>query len=239
MMNNIHLPKIDSINKTIIIGLVSLFLINGFLGFAKMSLYPYMALSLDGLASGKVWTLLTYPLLPGGLIEIIFNALIIWFIGSDLSSLWGRQRYLQFIGATTLGAALIALGVSAFGFAPPASTLAGASAFCSALCIAYGIINPERTMYFFFFPLQAKWFVIILVGMNLYNGIFSPGHVLAWSQLGAMASGYAWMVWISSARKKENQSDQGVQRRKKVNKSHLKIVTEQDESEEEDKPTYH
>jgi membrane associated rhomboid family serine protease len=236
MMNGMQLPKIDPVNKVIIICLVTLFVLNGFSGFAGLSLYNYMSLSLEQLISGKVWTLFTYPLLPGGLIELIFNALIIWFIGSELSLMWGKNRYLQFIGATMMGAAFTTLAIQAFNFAPMTSTLAGASAFCSALCVAYGILNPERTMYFFFFPLQAKWFVIILVGMNLYNGIFSPGGVLAWSQLGAMASGYAWMIWIS-----KNGASTGPKRRKKVNKGHLSIVKSplEQEEPEEDKPTYH
>lgn len=233
MRGQMQLPSIDRVNKIFIISLVSVFLVNAFAGFANLSLFNYLSLSLQSLSSGKIWTLFTYVLLPGGLIELIFNALIIWFIGSELSQGWGEKRYLQFIFVTTLGAAIISLGINAAmsGF----GSLSGASAFCSALCVAYGVINPERTMYFFFFPLQAKWFVAILVGMNLYNGIFSSaGGILAWSQLGAMACGYTWMVWISSPRKKTTTK----QKKAKIKNSHLSIVKESPE-DSEDKPTYH
>jgi membrane associated rhomboid family serine protease len=233
MRGQMNLPTIDRVNKAFIIALVSVFLINAFSGFADISLFPYLSLSLGSLASGKVWTLFTYVFLPGGLIELIFNALIIWFIGSELSSGWGEKRYLQFILATTLGAAIISLGINAA--MSSMGSLSGASAFCSALCVAYGVLNPDRTMYFFFFPLQAKWFVAILVGMNLYNGIFSStGGILAWSQLGAMACGYTWMVWISSPRKKISTK----QKKSNLKNSHLSIVKEAAE-EPEDKPTYH
>jgi len=180
---NIQLPAIDRINKAFIIALVSFFIINAICHqFFGSSLIPYLGLSLDGLFSGKIWGLVTYSLIPGGLIEVIFNALIIWFIGSELSTNWGEKRYIQYMLVTVVGGAIIGLGASTL--TSPYAVMAGASAFCSALCVTYGVINPERTMYFFFFPLKAKWFVTILIGMNLYNGIFSSaGGVLAWNQL--------------------------------------------------------
>lgn len=228
MQQGMHLPQIDRINKIFIIVLVAVFILNSiFQSFFSFSLVPYIGLSFDSLVSGKIWTIFSYSVLPGGIIEIIFNALIVWFIGSELSTNWGERKYLQFMAAAILGGAVIGLGASAL--SSQSAFISGASAFCSALCVAYGVINPNRTMYFFFFPLQAKWFVAILIAMNLYTGIFSAGGVAyAFNQLGAMASGWAWMVFASSKKTKRIT-------RKKSNKSHLKIV----EDDSDNKPTYH
>ena len=71
-------------------------------------------------------------------------------------------------------------------------------------------------MYLFIFPVQAKWFVIILVAINFYQGITSPAGVMAWSQLGAMGGAFAWMMY---------QTKKGQQKKvRKKNPGHLSVI---------------
>ena len=58
------------------------------------------AVTIDGLKSGKVWTLLTYTFLhsPANLLHIVGNLLGLYFIGRVLLPLMGDKRFLYFFG---------------------------------------------------------------------------------------------------------------------------------------------
>ncbi len=249
-------PTMSPLNKGLVIAFVSSFLLNTVLAkFASFSLIPFFGLSGGAIMQGKIWSLVTYALFPSGLMECLFDGLIFWFIGSELENMWGPRRYVYFLLTTILGGALIFLIVSflffynssLFGY-----PIAGPAGVASTMCVAYGVLFPNRTMYFFFFPMQAKWFVILLIGMNLYHGLLSHSGLLAWSQLGAMASGFVWMMMVSNPQLKSLFQGSGVakepyrSRRKGKKVSHLHIVEDpkqhQEESDDEDDqgpPTYH
>jgi membrane associated rhomboid family serine protease len=218
LQSQIHLPKIDRINKILVITFVSAFILEGLLKLAGFSLISFFGLSFNKLLSGHIYQLVTYPLIAHSLMEIIFDGLILWFIGTELSNLWGDKKYLTFLACAVGGGALIYISVMGvfFSTSPYAAfPLSGPAGLCSALCMAFGILFPERTMYLFIFPVQAKWFVIILVAINLYQGITSPAGVMAWSQLGAMGGAFAWMMY---------QTKKGQQKKKRPNPSHLSVI---------------
>ncbi len=248
-----QLPKMGRINLIIVCTTLTMFVASAVLSKMGASMAALFGLSSVGLLSGKIWTLVTYALIPHGLMSAIFDALIFWFIGSELESIWGPRKYAFFLGTTVLGAGIIfvLIGLLFFGSSQLASyPLTGPGGAAAAMCVVYGVLFPERTMYFFFFPLQAKWFVAILVGMSLYQGIFSPGGLLAWAQLGAMASGVLWMVAVTRYKFFTSNTNSAHvphlgKKRKKVSKnSHLHIVEDpsdyqDDEDDNSTPPTYH
>jgi membrane associated rhomboid family serine protease len=254
-----QLPAMSRINKGLVITFVALFVFSAILGKYDISLANIIGLSSGGLLSGKIWTVLTYAFLPHGFLECLFDGLIFWFIGSELENMWGPRRYVYFLLTTILGAAFIFLLIGLIFFANTSLAfypLSGPAGMASTMCVAYGVLFPERTMYFFFFPLQAKWFVILLVGMNLYHGFFTPGGLFAWAQIGAMLSGFLWMVfisnpnlkslfpWVKDAGPRDPQGGPHSRSRKRKNKiSHLHIVEppseEGPDDDDDTPPTYH
>jgi membrane associated rhomboid family serine protease len=244
-------PSMSPLNKGIVITFVALFLLGSILTQSGFALSPLLGLSAHAISSGKIWTLFTYALLPSGFMECLFDGLIFWFIGSELEMMWGQRRYAYFLLTIVFGAALFYLVLSFLFFSQSsvfAFPLHGPAGLASAMCVAYGILFPERTMYFFFFPLQAKWFVILLVGMNLYHGFFSPSGIFAWAQIGSMISGTAWMLIVSNPNLKSvltdrfNSSGPGApanKKRKKRKVSHLHIVEDPNAEDDEEGPTYH
>lgn len=253
-----QMPSITKWNKIFIITIVSGFVLQSLMGLANFPLLNYFGLSLSSVLSGKIWGVATYALFPHSILECLFDALIFWFIGSELEGIWGEKRYLSFIATIILGAGFGFLLISALFLAggPYQSLLySGPAGVASALCVAYGLLFPTRTMYFFMFPLQAKWFVTIIIAMNLYQGIFTPGGIFAWAQLMAMLSGFLWMVFIARYSKgnelrgfsvpglnpKQNQTNAKPHARSRTRSSkisHLHIV-EDPEDDDKTPPTYH
>jgi membrane associated rhomboid family serine protease len=237
------LPTVTPFNKILMISLGVLFLVNSLFGLSGMSLEGLFGLSGQGFFSGHIYRLFTFPFLPRNLMETIFDILIFWFIGSELESMWAKKRYIGFLAASALGQGIIFLAINFLFFQSKiyyAIPLLGPSGVCSALCVAYGILFPNRQMYFFFFPILAKWFVVLIVGMNLYNGIFSPGGIYAWAQIAAMISGYGWMLWVSRTQAKSSSSPFS-RPPKKRKQGHLKLVDDEknNEKDDDDEITYH
>ncbi|MCP4911557.1 MAG: rhomboid family intramembrane serine protease [Oligoflexia bacterium] len=239
-MQQMHLPTMTKANKIIVITLFVAFLLDAVLKKTTgISLTGITGLKAASLESGFVWQLVTYPLVPGSMFEILFEALIFWFIGSELEQLWGVKKYLRFLFACLVGGTILyVLSTSIFLRSTVAyqMTLSGPGGVSSAVAVAYGILFPERTMYFFMFPLKAKWFVAIIVGMSLYQGIFSPFGLFSWCQLGNIGSGYMWMLMQTKGKFKiPGIGAMKSGKTKSVKKSHLSIVKDDDDND----ITYH
>lgn len=226
--SSFHIPTLTKLNKLLIIALAVLFILTSLLqSTSNIFLSSVFGLSLDGLLSGKIFQVLTYPLFARNILELLFDSMIIWFIGSDLESLWGDKRYLSFLLSVVLGSSFFYLIASSL--VDPAIVLSGPSIIGLGMCLAFGVLYPDRIMYFLFFPVKARYFVLILIAMSMYNGFFSPKGILAWGQLGAFASAWAWMVYQS-----KNSGGGG---KRKIRSKHLQLVKESEAKK--DKITYH
>ena len=215
-MNNMQLPRMTQVNKILIIVSVVCFLLQSILNLAQLiNLNLMLGLSAQLFWKGLFYQLLTYPLAGGGLIEVVFNALLLWFIGCELENSWGRKRYLAFLTVATLGGGIVFLALSQF--ISGVGVLGGLAGITSALLLAYAIIYPHRTFLFLLIiPVKAKYFCMILIGMQFYMGIFSPGASQVWGHLGAMFFTFLFMLYL--AREK---------RPKKKGKGKLSLVSDE------------
>jgi len=223
---SIYTPPLTKLNKILIIISVGLFILSSVLP----AFTPHLGLSAHGFFSGHLYQLITYPFVSRGLLEIVFNCLLLWFIGSELESQWGLKRYSSFLASAALGAGLVYLFVSFVFFQGKAVytfPLMGLHGVCSALLLAYAILYPNRIFSFMLvFPVKAKWFCGILIFMELYSGFFSPAGAQAWGHLAAMFTGYSFMLVVSSHwwRERKAHSRAAAERQKRVQKSHLSVV---------------
>lgn len=202
MNSQVQFPRLTFVNKTLIIASVALFILDAVLiKAANMSLIPLLGLSVEGVARGFIYQPLTYSFISRGLMDVIFHALGLWFVGSELEEMWGRRRYVSFLVGVVLGGALLYLLVGSLFFTSGALSsfaLTGLSGAVMALFLAYAILYPNRPFLFMFvFSLPAKYFCAILIAMSLYFGLFTVGGVGAWGHLGSMAMAVVMMKLMS------------------------------------------
>jgi membrane associated rhomboid family serine protease len=143
------------------------------LWFGSNAILDYGSLSGSGIRSGHVWGLLTYSLLHGGIGHLLLNGLGLYFIGRELQSQFGPERFLKLILATALGGALVWLGVN---LNRPGSVI-GASAVLMGFLAVFACMNPRRPitlLLFFILPVtvQPLWVVIVLGGVDLLGFLF-------------------------------------------------------------------
>ncbi|MCK5882995.1 MAG: rhomboid family intramembrane serine protease [Bacteriovoracaceae bacterium] len=228
MNGGIHLPQLSKTNKVIIIAMVAAFLLGSIMKeFADFQFATLLGLSTANILRGNILSPFSYPFIGTGLMEVVFNGMLFWFIGSELEPLWGRKRYLTFMAVSLLGGALIFLFLQFMFMGTSLLSLTGMAGVTSSMLVAYAILYPDRTFLFMLiFPVKAKYFCMLLIGMQLYMGIFSPSFILAWGHLGAILSGFLYMAYVANAKNFKGMPSF----KAKKKKNHLKLVDDEDKS---------
>jgi len=67
----------------------------------------WLALSGPAFWKGRVWTAITYFLLPAGILDFLFNGMLIACLGPSIERLWSRGEFWSYCLITAAGAGLV------------------------------------------------------------------------------------------------------------------------------------
>ncbi len=162
-----------------------------------------------------IWQPLTYMFLHStDPFHILFNMLILWWLGTELEQTWGSRYFTIYYFACGIGAGVIYTFVTVLysifsgNLTPLVIPVLGASGAVFGLLLAYGIIFGDRVVYFMFiFPMQARWFVVLLGAVEvimLINQGIGGGKVANLAHLGGIVAGYltlSFTTWWRRRRK--------------------------------------
>ncbi len=133
---------------------------------------------------GEVWQPFTYMFLHGGIWHIGFNMLALWMFGQILERVWGMRRFFQYYLFCGVGAGLSVFLVALITGDGMLGITIGASGSVLGLLLAFGMLFPEQIIYLYFFPVKAKYAVIIFGALSLFfavsgslAGISHVGHL--------------------------------------------------------------
>ena len=142
-----------------------------------------------------LWQLFTYQFLHGGIFHILFNMLAVWMFGCDLEQRWGSNFFLRYYFLCVIGGGLLNTLFVPGQFGPSI----GASAGVYGILLAYGLIYPNRIVYFYFlFPIKMKHFVWIIGAIALYSSITAGQSGIAHlAHLGGMIFGYFYLRGVN------------------------------------------
>ena len=193
-----------------------------------------------------IWQPVTYLFVHSpNPMHIIFNLLLLWWLGSELERLWGGRFFTLFYFVSGVGAGLLyCLGAFIYALVSTRSEVMiglstpviGASSAIFGLMVAYGMVFGERIVYFmFFFPMKSKYFVAILgaieVVLILNNGLVQ-GKVANLAHVCGLVSGYVFLkVWPYFGGGRSGTT-------KKPKSRKLKLVVNNEEFTENEKPKY-
>ncbi len=151
------------------------------------------------------WQPLTYMFLHSSHINhILFNMLLLWWVGSQIEITLGSKRFLKFylacgVGAGVLYLTLLYLINVVFGISNPEifySPVIGASGAVFGLLVAYAFYHGENVVYFMMlFPMRAKYFVGILILLETFVLITSgfEGPVANLAHLGGIIIAFIYI----------------------------------------------
>lgn len=192
--------------KWLLIANTAIFLVSFFaemLGFgavfALLGLSPLMVLK-----SGTIWQFVTYMFIhsPTGIGHILFNMLALWMFGSDLERDWGTRFFWKYYLVCGVGAGLMDLVIRLTFGLPLNVLIIGASGAIFGLLLAFGMLYPNRTILFMLlFPIQAKYFVMIIGGIAFLMSFQSGDNVSHITHLSGMLFGF---LYLSARRRRFN-----------------------------------
>jgi membrane associated rhomboid family serine protease len=121
--------------------------------------------------------------------------LALWMFGTDLERRWGSDFFLRYYFVSVIGGGVLNALLVPGQLAPSI----GASAGIYGILLAYGLIYPDRIVYFYFlFPIKMKYFVWIIGGIAFYSSITAGQSGIAHlAHLGGMIFGYLYLRRIN------------------------------------------
>lgn len=201
-------PRLTPAVKNLLIVMGAVFLLQlSFAQFGGIALEAIFGFAPLRFFSGQIWQLVTYPFLHGSLSHILFNALILYMLGSELESRWGTRRFLKYFSVCAIGGALLqslCWGIALLFFPRYADFLGnipiiGASGGLFGLFMAFGYLYAESyVLVFFVVPMRAKHFVTFLAAIEIISAVFysepgSGGGVAHLVHLGGLFTGFLYL----------------------------------------------
>ena len=176
------------------------------------AMYEKLALFAFNSPFFKPWQFVTHMFMHGGFWHLFFNMYTLMIFGSVLENAWGSKKFLLFYMVTGLGAALchdlvLYLQFQHFTAAGNAAAAAnilriptvGASGAIYGVLLGFGMLFPNaelRLLFLPFFPLKAKWFVVIFGVIELLTGISGTSDGVAhFAHLGGMLFGLLLILY--------------------------------------------
>lgn len=212
--------NIPDIIKQLIVINVLIFIGSQFVGALA---YDVLALHYPKNDLFGIWQILTHMFMHGSISHILFNMFGLWMFGSPLAQMWGKQKFLFFYLSTGLGAALLQILVYHFqiqgwvddlvaqGYALDEIyrslqqsqslfnvTMVGASGALYGVLVAFAFMfpNAELMLIFLPIPIKAKYFVPLVLLMDLFFGFssYSMGPIAHFAHVGGAVTGFL-MMW--------------------------------------------
>ena len=165
----------------------------------------------------RFWQPVTHMFMHGGFLHIFFNMYALLMFGTVVEKAIGPKKFLVFYFICGLGAAAMHTGVeflSATSYLAMGKTaeysqllytpVVGASGAIYGLLVAFAMLYPDARLTLIFPPitLNAKWWVIIFIGIELITGITGTAMGLAhFAHLGGALFGFIMIfVWRKTYR---------------------------------------
>jgi membrane associated rhomboid family serine protease len=192
------------------------------------SFHRVAELTADSLTSGWVWTLLTYPLVHGGILHLLILGLSIFFIGRELLHHLDerRMRWLTLAGVLAGGLAWFAVNFNRSG------SLIGSAPILLCYLTVFACMFPNRQisfLIFFIIPVttRPKYILWVVLFFDVCGFIFSelPASGITGmahsAHLGAILAGWLYhryvhqADWLSVRRKAEMELPRWMKRARK------------------------
>ena len=205
-------PPLTRITKILIVTCVVMYFVDFVLTKVGASFHGLFLNEILGLVPARVhndlwlWQFVTYIFMHGHHLHLLLNMLILWYFGAEIEMRLGEWGFLKYFFICGIGAGLFNYGVSsAFGDASRLThPIIGASGAIFGILAAYGLFFGSRYfLVFFLFPMKAKYFVLLIAGIELIMGVEANAqdNVAHFAHVGGMLVGgaYIWLKYIRPA----------------------------------------
>ena len=131
-----------------------------------------------------IWKIVSYMFLHGGVFHLLFNMVVLFFLGTTLEMTWGANRFLKYYLACGVGAGLLHMLISYN------TAVIGASGATYGIMMAFALLYPNQVVLFMFiFPIKIKYLVAGFMVFDLLMGLWGSDGVAHFAHLGGALTG--------------------------------------------------
>ncbi len=123
--------------------------------------------SIDWLKTGPYFQPLTFPFVHSSILGLLFDGILLYWLGASLERAWGAQKYLFFFFITGILAGAVLIPQTAV--APVLPFFTGLAGIFVGMTVAFSAMNPFTTIMFWFVPMQARWLAVIIIAFDLFG----------------------------------------------------------------------
>jgi membrane associated rhomboid family serine protease len=189
-------------STALIVVLIVAFVLQSLLWFyGDINVMSQLALSVDGLSSGKVWQLLTFQFLHSVPMpfHVLGNCLGLYFFGRPVEEMLGSKRFLVLYFLAGVFGGLVQVGSTVLLPRHVDSIVVGASAGVCGMIAIFCSIHPmqELTTWIYFFPVnvRARNFLLFLTLFSLFGTLVPFWNVAHGAHLGGILLGIGYVRW--------------------------------------------
>ncbi|MEO6064654.1 MAG: rhomboid family intramembrane serine protease [Lysobacterales bacterium] len=177
------MPPLTPVTRALLVAMVLGFLLQQWRGEVVLAWFALWPFDLDHTisASGEPfrlafhwWQMLTYALLHGNFIHLMFNGIALGSFGGAVAHRLGARRFLLFFALCVIGSAVAQLlTLPASGSGQPLTPTVGASGGIYGVLIAFAFFFPRARMMLIFppIPMPAWLLVLLFIGADLALGL--------------------------------------------------------------------
>lgn len=158
----------------------------------------------------KVWQVITYMFMHGGVGHIFSNMFGLFIFGSTLETYMGSKKFLTYYLITGVGAAVLNSMLNTYEMSQlitnsepywrqAVTPMVGASGAIFGILVAFGVLFPnvELMLLFFPVPIKAKYFVILYGLYELYAGTAGLQQGVAhFAHIGGLITGFVLLKFF-------------------------------------------
>ena len=232
-------PPLTDVTKTLIIICSATYFIDFILFHLGFRLAGLNLSEILGLVPAFVknqywlWQFVTYIFMHGHPLHLLLNMLILWYFGAEIEMRLGKYAFLKYFLICGVGAGLFNFAVN-IAFTDPSrwgQPIIGASGAIFGLLAAYGIFFGNRYfLVFFLFPMKAKYFVLIMAGIELVMGVEANAqdNVAHFAHIGGMFVGaiYIYFKYVRPSGRGRGPGGKRDYEREKLKRQFTLIVNE-------------
>jgi len=196
------LPPFSGATRRLILILVGVFFADALLalilphGFYDL-LFGHLALVPAEVLRGQIWQLLSYCVLPLGIVGTLFAVLTIWFFGSMLEDIRGQRWLAELFLSASVGGAIVGCLIAythLFGMRPELAAEAGPYTGIYGLFIAVAVLLGDvEFLLLFIVRIKAKYLVAIYVLINIATLLKASNAFGALMHLSGALAGYLYL----------------------------------------------
>lgn len=155
----------------------------------------FLALSLRGILHGRIWQLVTYPFINGCGLTMVFDGLLVLFIGSAIEREWRTGAFILLWLIVSVVCGLIWIAVSVL--AGPYVGM-GTDSCAYGLIAVFGLLNRGKRFLALFWGVEAQYLALALIVIGIILGIPQP-ITWIWVSGALVAYIYVKLRWRSAA----------------------------------------